>query len=74
MDETVRRFKKENYTIDELVAAFDQYWLTHEKNIKGSGYKPFMRSEFHWRNFTNEQGYIQSSEEFWNAWRQKRTG
>ena len=64
--------KKENYTIDELVAAFDQYWLTHEKNIKGSGYKPFMRSEFHWRNFTNEQGYIQSSEEFWNAWRQKK--
>ncbi len=64
--------KKENYTIDELVAAFDQYWLTHEKNIKGSGYKPFMRSEFHWRNFTNENGYIQSSEEFWNAWRQKK--
>ena len=64
--------KKENYTIDELVAAFDQYWLTHEKNIKGSGYKPFMRSEYHWRNFTDQNGYIQSSEEFWNAWRQKK--
>ncbi|UGS23564.1 T9SS type A sorting domain-containing protein [Flavobacterium channae] len=63
--------KKGETTIDELVTAFNQYWLTHDKNVKGSGYKPFMRSEFHWRSFTNEQGYIQSSEEFWNAWRQK---
>lgn len=64
--------KKGETTIDELVTAFNQYWLTHNKNVKGSGYKPFMRSEFHWRSFTNEQGYIQSSEEFWNAWRQKK--
>ena len=64
--------KKGEVTIDEIVAAFNQYWLTHDKNVKGSGYKPFMRWEYHWRNFTNEQGYIQSSEEFWNAWRQKK--
>ena len=71
MDE-INASKKGEVTIDELVVAFNQYWLTHDKNVKGSGYKPFMRSEFHWRSFTNEQGFIQSSEEFWNAWKQKK--
>jgi hypothetical protein len=30
-----------------------------------------MRWEYHWRNYTNEQGYVMPAEEFWNAWRQK---
>lgn len=54
-----------------MVTAFNTYWLTRDKNAKGSGYKPFMRSEYYWRNFANESGYIQSSDDFWNAWRQK---
>lgn len=58
-------------TIDELVTSFNQYWSTRDKNVKGSGYKPFMRWEYHWRSYTNDQGYIMSSDEFWNAWRQK---
>jgi hypothetical protein len=58
-------------TIDELVTSFNQYWSTRDKNARGSGYKPFMRWEYHWRNYTNEQGYIMSSEDFWNVWRQK---
>ena len=44
-------------TIDELVASFDQYWLTRDRSQKGSGYKPFMRWENHWRNKTNAQSY-----------------
>ena len=59
-------------TIDELVTQFNQYWSTRDKTVKGSGYKPFMRWEYHWRNYTNEQGYIMSSDDFWNAWRQKK--
>ena len=59
-------------TIDELVTSFNQYWSTRDKNAKGSGYKPFMRWEYHWRNYTNEQGYIMSSADFWEAWRQKK--
>lgn len=59
-------------TIDAQVEAFNQYWLTRDKNRKGSGYKPFMRWEYHWRNYTNEQGYIMSSTDFWNVWRQKK--
>jgi Secretion system C-terminal sorting domain len=59
------------FTLDEQVEAFNQYWSKRDKNARGSGYKPFMRWEYHWRNYTNEQGFIISSEEFWNAWRQK---
>ena len=59
-------------TIDEQVEAFNQYWTTHDKNVRGSGYKPFMRWEYHWRNYTDNQGYIMSSEDFWDAWRQKK--
>jgi hypothetical protein len=64
--------KQGQATIDEQVEAFNQYWSTRDKNARGSGYKPFMRWEYHWRNYTNEQGYIISSEDFWEAWRQKK--
>ena len=63
--------KKGEATIDEIVEAFNTYWSTRDKNVKGSGYKPFMRWEYYWKNLTNEQGYIIPSEQFWNAWRQK---
>lgn len=59
-------------TIDEQVAAFNQYWSTRDRNVRGSGFKPFMRWEYHWRNYSNEQGYVMPAEEFWNAWRQKK--
>jgi hypothetical protein len=59
-------------TIDELVTHFNQYWSTRDKNTRGSGYKPFMRWEYHWRNYTNPQGYINSSSDFWAAWREKK--
>lgn len=63
--------KKGEATIDEIVEAFNTYWSTRDKKVKGSGYKPFMRWEYYWRNLTNEEGYIIPSEQFWNAWRQK---
>lgn len=59
-------------TIDELVADFDNYWLNHNKDQKGSGYKPFKRWENHWRNSTNEQGYLITPQEMWAAWEQKK--
>ena len=67
----INKAKSEKVSIEEMVTAFNTYWLTRDKNAKGSGYKPFMRSEYYWRNFANESGYIQSSDDFWNAWRQK---
>lgn len=59
-------------TIDEMVNAFNAYWSTRDKNARGSGYKPFMRWEYHWRNYTNEQGLIMPAEQLWEAWRQKK--
>ncbi len=59
-------------TIDEMVYSFNQYWLTKDKKVKGSGYKPFMRWENHWRNKTNEQGYLITPDEMWAAWNSKK--
>ncbi|HBD26351.1 T9SS type A sorting domain-containing protein [Flavobacterium sp.] len=59
-------------TINEMVNAFNSYWSTRDKNARGSGYKPFMRWEYHWRNYTNEQGYVMPAEHLWEAWRQKK--
>lgn len=67
----VKTAKQGQATIDEQVEAFNHYWSTRDKNVRGSGFKPFMRWEYHWRNYTNEEGYIVSSDEFWDAWRQK---
>lgn len=70
--QNVTNAKPGQATIDEQVEAFNHYWSTRDKNVRGSGYKPFMRWENHWRNYTDQQGYIMSSEDFWEAWRQKR--
>lgn len=65
--------EKRERTIDELVNDFNQYWKNHDKNKKGSGYKPFMRWENHWRNLTNEHGYVIPVEDFWAAWQEKNS-
>lgn len=63
--------KAAEVTIDQQVQDFEQYWSTRNKYARGSGYKPFKRWEYHWRNYENAQGYVMSSEELWNAWREK---
>ena len=63
--------KQETFTINELKNLFDSYWLTHDKNKKGSGYKPFMRWHYHWKNKTNNQGYLITPDAMWNALSQK---
>ena len=66
--------ENENYkekTLAELVNSFDAYWLNRDKNKKGSGYKPFMRWVEHWKNTTNDQGYVISAQELWAAWELK---
>ncbi|WP_130734750.1 T9SS type A sorting domain-containing protein [Flavobacterium sp. J27] len=64
--------KHQRLTIDQEVALFNEYWSTRDKNVKGSGFKPFMRWENHWRNMTNDQGYLLTPEEIYAAWNQKR--
>lgn len=63
---------QKEYTIDEMKASFDQYWSNKNKDKKGSGYKQFMRWEYHWNNKTNDQGYLITPLQMWDAFNQKR--
>jgi type IX secretion system substrate protein len=62
---------KKELTIDEMVASFNEYWQSHDRKKKGSGYKPFMRWENHWRNKTNPDGTLISPDAMWSALNQK---
>ncbi len=59
--------------INHLVSVFNQYWLTRDKDKKGSGFKPFMRWEYHWRNMTNAEGFLITPQEMWTAFNEKNT-
>ncbi|VXB78121.1 Glycosyl hydrolase [Flavobacterium sp. 9AF] len=65
--------KKEKLTLEEEVAIFNEYWSTRDKNVKGSGHKPFKRWENYWKNLVDDQGYIVSPSEFYQAWQEKNT-
>lgn len=69
--ETIQAGKYKEKNITTLVNEFSSYWLTNDKNKKGSGYKPFMRWENHWRNKTNANGFLLTPNEMWTAWQQK---
>lgn len=60
-------------TIDNLVQSFNEYWKNKDYLKKGSGYKPFMRWENHWRNKTNEQGFLITPQEMWSALNEKNS-
>ncbi|MFC4738544.1 T9SS type A sorting domain-containing protein [Flavobacterium ponti] len=60
-------------TIEQLKESFNAYWLTHDKNKKGSGYKPFMRWEYHWQNKVDENGNKITPAEMWSAFNQKKS-
>jgi hypothetical protein len=63
--------KSRPMNIDELVEKFNQYWLNRDATKRGSGFKPFMRWEYHWRNKTNQQGFLITPQEMWTALNQK---
>ena len=68
----VQKDDKKEATIDEIKTAFDAYWKDKNHKTKGSGYKPFMRWETHWRNKVDENGYLMTPSQMWEAWNQKR--
>ena len=59
-------------TFQEVQQAFNQYWLTHDKDEKGSGYKPFKRFENIWKSRVDENGYLPTAQDQINAWQQKK--
>ncbi|ESU29887.1 glycosyl hydrolase [Flavobacterium limnosediminis JC2902] len=72
MQGTTTTANKNELTIDEIVSSFNAYWQNHDRKKKGSGYKPFMRWENHWRAQTNPDGTLMTPEAMWQALSQKK--
>jgi photosystem II stability/assembly factor-like uncharacterized protein len=64
--------KTSEKTIHQLQLSFNTYWQNHDKEKKGSGYKPFMRWVNHWSNNTDDKGYLISPKKMWEAMAQKK--
>ncbi|WP_299216155.1 glycosyl hydrolase [uncultured Aquimarina sp.] len=62
-------------TFSEVQQAFDTYWETHDKDAKGSGYKPFKRWAQLWERHVKADGSLPTGKDLWEAWEaQKRFG
>ncbi len=61
------------YSIYEISEAFHKYWEGRDKNVKGSGYKPYMRWENYWQHLVDENGYLPSPQELWASWEDKNS-
>lgn len=72
MQKSASSESKKELPIDDIVSLFNEYWKNHDKNKRGSGYKPFMRWENHWRDKTNTDGSLITPDQMWAAWNQKQ--
>jgi photosystem II stability/assembly factor-like uncharacterized protein len=57
----------------EVVEKGNAYWSTRDKDIKGSGYKPFMRWVARWENYVDSDGYLPNSNDLLTAWNNKQS-
>ena len=73
MEEIYSIKKGQELTIHEISEAFNSFWETRDRTVRGAGHNPYKRWEYHWTNKVNEQGYLISPEELWAAWNQKNT-
>ena len=64
MQELLTEKKPEQLTYQEIKAAGDSYWETHDKNAKGSGFKPYMRWLETAKAYIKKDGTLQSNSEF----------
>lgn len=58
-------------TFQDEVNAFNEYWKDHDKNQKGSGYKPFKRWESFHENQLNPDGTLLTPQQIWAVWQAK---
>lgn len=59
-------------TLAEMKASFDEYWKTHDPNIKGSGHKPFMRWYTNMQNQLHDDGTVLTSQEVLDIYNQEK--
>jgi len=67
--QVVKNSEKEVYSLPEISKLFNNYWEGKDPTKKGSGYKPFKRWENFWMHFTNEKGYLPTSSQLWDSWK-----
>lgn len=60
-----------NSSFQNEVDGFNEFWKTHERNKKGSGYKPFKRWENKYETQLNPDGTIVTPQQIWAAWQEK---
>ena len=65
---TLAKTQSKKRSLQEISAAFDNYWKGRDPNLKGSGFKPYKRWENHWKNFLKKDGTLATPDHFWNAW------
>ena len=68
----VAKGQQQRYTLDEISAAFHEYWKDKNPNEKGGGYKPYMRWENYWQHYVDQNGYLPTPNQLWTAWENKR--
>lgn len=64
--------KQGTASIEEMKQAYDNYWLTHDKNAKGSGSKLFMRWLNHYENQLNDDGSILTSGQLFDIYNKEK--
>ncbi|MEP0265939.1 glycosyl hydrolase [Dokdonia sp.] len=63
--------RQQDPTFEEVQQAFNAYWETHDKDAKGSGYKPFKRWEQLWKRRVKADGSLPNGKDFYEAWEAK---
>ncbi len=65
--------KKKTASFTEIQTAFYEYWKTHDKKKKGSGFKPFKRFEYIWEKEVDGEGNLPTVQDKWAAWEIKKS-
>jgi len=62
-----------NLSMQEISAKANAYFSKINITKKGSGYKPFKRSEYHWNFYLEQNGQIATADKLWKAWSIKKS-
>lgn len=71
IDVSGRQVYTNNY--NEIISELDAYWESNpDKNVKGSGYKPYQRWKEYWKYYLNQDGTLMTSAQIAEQYLQSR--
>ena len=62
----------QDFTIQEMSVAFWAYWKDKDPNVKGSGFKPYLRWENYWKHTAKADGHLPSGRELIETFERKQ--